>query len=174
MTFDVKMASSRIFGALIRTKNAALLQTRIQGPNMQRLFLPSTSSAASVHTQCEIKNNVAVIKIDSPNVKVNSLNTEVMEEMQSVLQRIENDPSVQAAVLISGKPGCFIAGADIKMLEKCKTAAEAQKISSSGQAILAHIENSKKPVVAAIMGSCLGGGLEVILICSRPFLRFKV
>lgn len=85
-----------------------------------------------------------------------------MEEMQSVLQRIENDPSVQAAVLISGKPGCFIAGADIKMLEKCKTEAEATKISKDGQIILANMENSKKPVVAAIMGSCLGGGLEVI------------
>jgi len=93
--------------------------------------------------------------------QVNSLNDEVMHEVEALLQKIENDPSVQAAVLISGKPGCFIAGADINMLSKCKTAEEGTKISQDGQRILAKVENSKKPVVAAIMGSCLGGGLEV-------------
>ncbi|CAB3383376.1 Hypothetical predicted protein [Cloeon dipterum] len=130
----------------------------------QRFISPAISSA-SLHTRLEIKNNVAVITLDSPNVKVNSLNDEVMSEVQGVLQKIENDPSVQAAVLISGKPGCFIAGADIKMLEKCKTVEEATTISKNGQRILAQVENSKKPVVAAIMGSCLGGGLEVALAC---------
>lgn len=93
---------------------------------------------------------------------MNSLNDEVMTEVDGLLQKIENDPSVQAAVLISGKPGCFIAGADIKMLSKCKTVEDGTNVSKNGQRILARVENSKKPVVAAIMGSCLGGGLEVI------------
>jgi Enoyl-CoA hydratase/isomerase len=87
-----------------------------------------------------------------------------MIEVDGLLQKIENDPSVQAAVLISGKPGCFIAGADIKMLSKCKTVEDGTNVSKNGQRILARMENSKKPVVAAIMGSCLGGGLEVRIL----------
>lgn len=88
-----------------------------------------------------------------------------MNEMQAVLRDIESNPQVQAAVIISGKPGCFIAGADITMLEKCKTYEDAAQISKSGQQILGAIESSKKPIVAAIQGACLGGGLEVALAC---------
>ena len=48
---------------------------------------------------------------------MNSLNIEVMEEMQGIFDQMQGRPEVKAGVLISGKPGCFIAGADIKMLE---------------------------------------------------------
>jgi enoyl-CoA hydratase/long-chain 3-hydroxyacyl-CoA dehydrogenase len=85
-----------------------------------------------------------------------------MNEMQEALKRVESDPSIHAAVLISGKPGCFIAGADIGMLESLKTVQEVTAVSHTGQHILGLIESSKKPIVAAIMGPCLGGGLEVI------------
>lgn len=88
-----------------------------------------------------------------------------MAEFDSLLHEIESNSQIQAAVLISGKPGCFIAGADITMLENCKTAEEATTISKTGQKLLGYIENSPKPVVAAIQGSCLGGGLEVALSC---------
>lgn len=84
-----------------------------------------------------------------------------MSEMQQALNKIQSDNTIDGAVLISGKPGCFIAGADIKMLDKCKTKEEFKKVSQSGQNILAAIEKSPKPFVAAIQGSCLGGGLEV-------------
>lgn len=105
-----------------------------------------------------------VIKIDV-SLQVNSLGKEVMEEMEAILQELESNSSVAAAVLISGKPGCFIAGADITMLERCKTFEDAAEISRSGQQILGKIESSKKPVIAAIQGVCLGGGLEVALAC---------
>lgn len=85
-----------------------------------------------------------------------------MNEMQDVLKKIESDPSIHAAVLISGKPGCFIAGADIGMMESMKTIQEVTGVSRTGQNILGLIESSKKPIVAAIMGACLGGGLEVM------------
>ncbi|KRT78289.1 hypothetical protein AMK59_7402, partial [Oryctes borbonicus] len=88
-----------------------------------------------------------------------------MSEMDSILHEIESNPSIQAAVLISGKPDCFIAGADISMLAQCKTQDEVTQISKTGQQILGAIENSKKPIVAAIQGACLGGGLEVALSC---------
>ena len=88
-----------------------------------------------------------------------------MNEFDLALKEIESNPNVSAAVLISAKPNCFIAGADITMLEKCKTAGDATNISKNGQHILSKMERSNKPIVAAIQGSCLGGGLEVALAC---------
>lgn len=96
---------------------------------------------------------------------MNSLGVEVSNEFEKVVQEIETNPSIKAAVLISGKPGCFIAGADITMLENCKTPQEATNLSHSCQLLLDRIERSSKPVVAAINGVALGGGLEVALAC---------
>ncbi|KAL1124486.1 hypothetical protein AAG570_001112 [Ranatra chinensis] len=81
------------------------------------------------------------------------------------MANVRDNPSVKAAVLISGKPGCFIAGADISMMEACKTPEEVREISKEGQKILASVESMNKPVVAAIKGVCLGGGLETALAC---------
>ena len=117
-----------------------------------------------VHTDLAIKDGIGIVRLISPG-KVNVLNKEVMEEVSGIISNIETDPDIQAAVIISNKPDCFIAGADIKWLESCKTAQEAKDIASGGQKIMSRIENSKKPVVAAIMGTCLGGGFEVALAC---------
>jgi enoyl-CoA hydratase/long-chain 3-hydroxyacyl-CoA dehydrogenase len=105
---------------------------------------------------------------------VNTLDADVIKEMEQLLNRIESDSGIHAAVLISGKPGCFIAGADIGMLESLKTAQEVTAVSHTGQNIMGLIEKSKKPIVAAIMGSCLGGGLEVIHLRTNKLLFFVV
>lgn len=84
-----------------------------------------------------------------------------MNEIVALLKNIEGDSSINSVVLISGKPGCFIAGADISMIQNFKTAEDGYKISSEAQEILNSIEKSQKPVVAAIQGTCVGGGLEV-------------
>lgn len=68
-------------------------------------------------------------------------------------------------MFIIGKKDNFIAGADIAMLAAAKTKEEIKQISRSGQELLAKLENCKKPFVAAIKGSCLGGGLELVLAC---------
>lgn len=96
---------------------------------------------------------------------MNSLGEEVSSEFESVFREFETNPNVRSAVLISGKPGCFVAGADITMLEKCKSVEEALKVSHNGQLMFNRIEQSSKPVVAAINGVCLGGGLELALGC---------
>ncbi|XP_046442929.1 trifunctional enzyme subunit alpha, mitochondrial-like [Daphnia pulex] len=118
-----------------------------------------------VHTKYEVKNGIAIVKLDSPNSKVNTLNVETMTEVKEIMDMITKDTNVQATVLMSGKPGCFIAGADISMLQKCKTAEEASQLSKACQDLLMEMEHSRKPIVAAIMGSCLGGGLEVAMAC---------
>lgn len=56
-----------------------------------------------------------------------------MSEMDLLFNKFQEDASVRAAVLISGKPGCFIAGADIKMIERCKSKDEAVALSKGGQ-----------------------------------------
>jgi len=109
------------------------------------------------------QNDVAVIKIDSPNSKVNTLNRDLFPEFTSVLQEVSKNDSIKSAVLISGKTTGFIAGADIKMLEECKSKDELYNLSKLGQQIFFEIEKSKKPIVSAIMGPCLGGGLEFAL-----------
>jgi len=98
---------------------------------------------------------------------------ELMQEITTHLKNIQSDPNVKAAVLISGKPGNFIAGADIKMLQQCKSKEEISGVSQQGQQILQQIEDSSKPFVAAISGACLGGGLEVCISANAPLLRFK-
>lgn len=87
-----------------------------------------------------------------------------MNELQTNLNKASQDGSIKGSVIISGKSNCFIAGADISMLQACRTAEEVHKISQDGQKMLFEVERSPKPIVAAIMGACLGGGLEVSVI----------
>ncbi|XP_037068080.1 trifunctional enzyme subunit alpha, mitochondrial-like [Pollicipes pollicipes] len=138
------------------------LSSRLRKVVSWRMFATTNMASANQHMKMEVKNDVAVIRIDSPG-KVNVLNQPVMEEMKAMLEAVQADPAVKAAVLISGKPANFIAGADISMLERVKSAAEARELSKACQDLLAEVEASKKPFVSAIMGSCLGGGLEVAL-----------
>ena len=111
------------------------------------------------------ENGIAVVTIDLPGESQNTLKAEFIGEANALLDRLEQNPSVQAVVFISGKPGSFIAGADINMLKACRTAEEASELSRVGQRFFDRLENFKIPVVAAIDGICLGGGLELALAC---------
>ncbi|KAK7808367.1 hypothetical protein U0070_023368 [Myodes glareolus] len=117
------------------------------------------------HINYGVKGDVAVIRINSPNSKVNTLNKEVQSEFVEVMNEIWANDQIRSAVLISSKPGCFVAGADINMLASCTTPQEATRISQEGQRMFEKLEKSPKPVVAAISGSCLGGGLELAIAC---------
>lgn len=94
-------------------------------------------------------------------MQMNTLNMEVMDEIAAVLNELQSNSLVNAAVLISGKPGNFIAGADITMLQAVTDAQSGYDIAKNGHKILDAIEKSSKPIIAAIQGNCLGGGLEV-------------
>jgi len=110
-------------------------------------------------------DGVAVVLMDVPGETMNTLKAGFAEEFNTIFVELERSSDVSSIVLTSGKPDSFIAGADVRMLEAANTADEATAMSKSGQDALNRIENLKKPVVAAIHGPCLGGGLEVALAC---------
>ena len=130
----------------------------------RQAFSTSSVLANRKHVNYKVVDDVGVITIDSPG-KVNTLSRDVMTEFAETINELQSKDNIKSAVLISGKPDCFIAGADIHMLQACKSAEEVQEISSTGHVLLQQVADSKIPVVAAIMGSCLGGGLEVALAC---------
>jgi enoyl-CoA hydratase/long-chain 3-hydroxyacyl-CoA dehydrogenase len=112
-----------------------------------------------------MKDNVAVVRLNSPDNKVNVLSEEVSKEVTEVMDGVLGNRAAQAVVVISTKPGCFIAGADVNWLDKAGSLEELKEISRGGQAMIQRLEDGGKPVVAAIHGSCLGGGMEVALGC---------
>uniref|UniRef100_A0AAX7TPU5 enoyl-CoA hydratase n=1 Tax=Astatotilapia calliptera TaxID=8154 RepID=A0AAX7TPU5_ASTCA len=130
------------------------------GPSY-RSFSVSPAMLARTHVNYEVKGDVAVVRINDPNSKVNTLSIQMQKEMTEVMNEVWENNAINSAVLISSKPGCFIAGADINMIQGCKTPEEVTKLSQEGQKMFEQIEKSPKPIVAAINGSCLGGGLEV-------------
>ena len=107
----------------------------------------------------------SILTLDVPGEKVNTLGRAMMQELQTLLGEIEARTDVRAIVLRSGKPDNFIAGADIKDFTTIRSALEGETLSRAGQAILDRLEALPVPVVAAIHGSCLGGGLETVLAC---------
>ena len=121
---------------------------------------PGSVHAAFTNLRLDLEDGVAVVTIDVPNEPVNTLNASVVAEFGRLFDFLEGEPSVSAAVLISGKPDIYIAGADIEQFLTLKTAKEAEALSRAGQQLLLRIEKLRVPVVAAINGACLGGGLE--------------
>ncbi|MFM8780237.1 MAG: enoyl-CoA hydratase-related protein [Gemmatimonadota bacterium] len=122
----------------------------------------NTSSAVSL----AVEDGVAILTFDLPGESVNKFSPAVIEEFTALLARIDADPAVKAAVLISGKPGTFIAGADIDQFLTFTSAADAAKASAFGHAMFDRIESGRVPVVVAVAGACLGGGLEFSLACA--------
>ncbi len=112
----------------------------------------------------DIIDGVAVVTLDGPG-PVNTLSDGLNADIERLTAQVDGDAKIRSVVLISGKKDSFIAGADIEMLQKVKTAAEGAAMSRAGKELLARLERSPKPWVAAIHGACLGGGLEVALAC---------
>src|SRR5690554_3508288 len=99
-------------------------------------------------------DQVAVIHINVPGESMNTLKASFASEVTHVLQEIEQQRDLQGVVIISDKPGSFVAGADIGMIDACDNAADAESLARQGQAMFDRIEGLKIPVVAAIDGAC--------------------
>jgi 3-hydroxyacyl-CoA dehydrogenase len=110
----------------------------------------------------ELKDGVAVVTIDNP--PVNALAPAVWTQIEEAVARGVGDPGAEAIVLI-GAGSTFIAGADIKAFELLKTREDSMARSAGTHALLKRIEDAAKPLVAALHGNALGGGLEVAQAC---------
>ncbi|MFT3774574.1 MAG: fatty acid oxidation complex subunit alpha FadJ [Minicystis sp.] len=115
-------------------------------------------------------NGVAVITYDVAGEPVNTIKATFAAEFERVFGEVEKDPSIKAAILVSGKPDGFIAGADIDMLKALGTATEAAEMCRVGHRAVEKLVHSSKPVVAAVHGAALGGGFEVALACHARVL----
>ena len=111
------------------------------------------------------ENGIAHLIMDVKGDTMNTLKAEFGEEVSQMLKEIRQDQTIKGIVLISGKADSFVAGADVHMLANCTSASEATTLSRQGQIIFDQLENLSIPVVAAVHGACLGGGLELAMAC---------
>ncbi len=110
-------------------------------------------------------DGIAVVTIDLPGEPVNKVTAGLRAEFAALFGRLEADGKVKAVVLASAKKDTWLAGADIDEFLTMQSAADAEALSRGGQALLSRLEALRIPVVAAIHGACLGGGLETALAC---------
>ncbi|MDZ7716192.1 MAG: 3-hydroxyacyl-CoA dehydrogenase NAD-binding domain-containing protein [Balneolaceae bacterium] len=111
------------------------------------------------------EDNIAIVTLDQPDSKVNKLDEGMIEAFAELMDQYEQNDSIEGIVIISGKDGNFIAGADVEMLKNTPAPEGIEELSRNGNELLLRLENFDKPVVAAIHGSCIGGGNEVIMAC---------
>lgn len=110
----------------------------------------------------EVENNIATITINRP--PVNPLNTQVFNELSDVFHNLDETDDVRAIVLTGSGEKAFVAGADISEMAGLDLVG-INKMNKVSRAVFTQIENSTKPVIAALNGMALGGGLELALVC---------
>src|SRR5215831_9234129 len=111
----------------------------------------------------EIDNGICIITINRPD-KLNALNKEVFNELEKVIDDLYTNSEIRAAIITGAGNKAFVAGADISEFLDL-TAEQAPALSKRGQIVFDKIENSPKPIVAAVNGFALGGGCELALAC---------
>jgi enoyl-CoA hydratase len=119
----------------------------------------------------ETADGVAVLTINSPRT-LNALNSEVLGELECALYELNLDAGVKAVVLTGAGEKAFVAGADIKEMA-AMTAHEGHQFGLKGQRVMMLIEKMTKPVIAAVNGYALGGGLELALACDFIYASEK-
>jgi len=112
----------------------------------------------------EVKNDVLIITINRPD-KLNALNKQTIEDLHDTLVEAENDKSIRALILTGAGTKAFVAGADIAEFASYSVE-EGREMSSMGHfKVFNFIENYSKPIIAAVNGFALGGGLELAMAC---------
>jgi enoyl-CoA hydratase/carnithine racemase len=109
-----------------------------------------------------VEDRIAFLTINNP--PMNAISREVAQQLDEAVVEIGKDDNIKA-VVFSGEGRAFISGADIRMLKEVKDRHQARQVTSVLHGALNKIEALRKPVIAAVHGFCLGGGLEVALAC---------
>lgn len=110
----------------------------------------------------EVKEHVATVTISRPEA-LNALNSQVLEELYQVFTEIEKCEDVRVAIL-TGEGRSFVAGADIGQMSTLSPL-EGKRFAQFGHMVMNKIESIEKPVIAAVNGFALGGGLELAMAC---------
>jgi len=114
----------------------------------------------------EIATGVATITINRPHV-LNSLNQATCSELAMALRDAEKDPEVQVVILTGAGEKAFIGGADVKeMRDRVKAASMSSSPVTFRSSLMEPFLNLEKPVIAAVNGYCLGGGMEILYACT--------
>ncbi len=109
--------------------------------------------------------HIVWLGLDRQHASVNTINHDVLDELNGILQDLNHTSDVQGLVIYSMKTTGFIAGADVHEFAHFKTQQQIMDFLRKGQAVLARLEGLEYPTVAMIDGFCMGGGLELALAC---------
>src|SRR5438309_5852038 len=121
------------------------------------------SSNTVLRLDCH-SNGIARLTFDQPGSKANTLGQAVLAEFEAILATLEGNSAVRGLILQSGKPGMFIAGADLKELgSAAPDPAQTRRLIKRGLDIIARFEALPYPTIALIDGACIGGGTEIAL-----------
>jgi enoyl-CoA hydratase len=110
-----------------------------------------------------LDNGIFIITINRPD-KLNALNKTVMDELSAAVDEVYNNPEIKSAIITGAGPKSFVAGADISEFVGLSKE-QVMVLAKKGQNIFFKIENSPKPIVAAVNGFALGGGCELAISC---------
>jgi enoyl-CoA hydratase len=110
-----------------------------------------------------VENAILLITINRPD-KLNALNKTVLDELNSAVDELYNNNAIRSAIITGAGPKAFVAGADISEFQGLKHS-EGMDLAHKGQYIFKKIEDSHKPVIAAVNGFALGGGCELAMAC---------
>lgn len=115
----------------------------------------------------KVEDAVAIVTINRP--PANALAKQLIEELDGILDEIAADDSARV-VLLHGEGRFFSAGADIKEFTNVQTGEEFSRLAENGQNVFEKLETFEKPVIAAVHGAALGGGLELAMACHMRFV----
>jgi enoyl-CoA hydratase len=110
-----------------------------------------------------IEKGIMLITINRPD-KLNALNKTVLDELNTAIDEVYSNPAIRSVIITGAGPKAFVAGADISEFQGLKHS-EGMELAQKGQDIFKKIEDSPKPIVAAVNGFALGGGCELAMAC---------
>ncbi|MDE3248354.1 MAG: enoyl-CoA hydratase/isomerase family protein [Bacteroidota bacterium] len=111
-----------------------------------------------------LEENILTITVNRPD-KLNALNKTVVEELSTVLNEVYSNASIRSAIITGSGPKAFVAGADISEFGSLNSQAGSALAKKGHDYVFDKIENSPKPIIAAVNGFALGGGCELAMAC---------
>ncbi len=119
--------------------------------------------ASAQYVKVAVEDGIAILTIDHP--PVNALNRQTLEELGQAINGVRDDTTVKVVIVTGAGSFAFIAGADIKEVSQLTSVQAAHEMAKLGQSVFLKLQRIGKPVIAAITGVCLGGGLELAMSC---------